>query len=223
VPILFARQQSVDERCNFEHGPIVEGRDHSAIIAETIDDLGDAGSNHAKRIQHDADAVLAHPFGVIALLGHRQSIFHDDDRQPEMNGLADAARSRLADEEIAELHVMADLGREAEHEPRRICGNRPQLLGQGRVMSANQDQLRVGKPTGDAAHDARSMAAKQDDTGRQRRVETESPHFRTPIDRHRAIEIGTDDHARGRVNAVRRATLRTRLRHGLGRAANEML
>jgi len=76
-----------------------------------------------------------------------------------MNGLADAARSRFADEEIAELHVIADLGGKAEHKPRRVCGDRPQLLGQGRVVSANEDQLRVGKPAGNAAHDARSVAA----------------------------------------------------------------
>src|SRR5690349_1278256 len=62
--------------------------------------LVNTSSNVAKIAKHDPHAFFAHPLGVVSLLRHGLLISLDYHRQPELQGLADAARARLSDEEI---------------------------------------------------------------------------------------------------------------------------
>jgi len=108
-------QNCIDDLGNLEHRAILNASNRRAQLGEPARDFRDAAAHGAKRIEHHADPVLEHPLCVVALLRHRQGVAHDNDRQALMHRLADTAGTGLADEEIGEPHVMADLGRKSEH------------------------------------------------------------------------------------------------------------
>ncbi len=133
-------------------------------------------------VEHDAGAVLLHPFGVVALLRHGPCVAHHDDGQPLLHGFADAAGTGLADEEIAELHEIADLRRESDDGARRRAAHRAQLIRERGIVAADQNELRVVQALRDAAHDLRSVAAEHDDTRRPVRIELQLDPLGAPID-----------------------------------------
>src|SRR5712675_529131 len=110
-------QQAIEDLGNFEDGAILDARDPRAQFREAGDDFIDARANVLEGIQHDAGAGLRHPLGVVALLRHGPGVVDHDDRQSLLNGFADTAGAGFADEEIAELHEVADLRGKADHEP----------------------------------------------------------------------------------------------------------
>jgi len=187
------------------------------------DHLVHAGTHGSEGVEHDADAVLLNPLRVVTLLGHRQRIAHDDDRQALMHGLADAARSGFADEEVAELHVIADLGREADHEARHRGGQRAQLGREVAIVPADHDELRAVEAPRDAAHRARPMAAEQHDARGTIRVELQAAHLGATVHLDRAVELRPDDHSGRRMHAPLVAAQRARLFDRLGRTADEIL
>jgi len=77
--------------------------------------LRDTSANRFERIQHDTRRVLLDPFGVVALLRHGPRIADHNHRQALLHRLADAAGTRFADKEVAQLHVVADLRSETHH------------------------------------------------------------------------------------------------------------
>jgi len=105
----------------------------------------------------------------------------------------------------------------------RARGARPQLSGQLLVVSADEDELHVVQPLGDARHGARAMTAEQHQAGRSGGVKPHPDPRGGSVEHRRPVEIGAQDHAAGGVHAVRCMPERHRLRQGAGRAANEML
>ena len=79
------------------------------MLVEAADDRRYAAADVLEGIQHDSGIVFFHPIGVVALLQHGPCVAHHDDGQALLNGFADAAGTRLADEEVGELHEIADL------------------------------------------------------------------------------------------------------------------
>jgi hypothetical protein len=105
-----AETQNSFEDCRyFEYRAVLHAADAGAVRLEAARHRVDARADRLERIQHYADAVLLHPLRVVALLRHGPRVAHDDDRQLLLDGLADAAGSRLADEEVAQLHEIADV------------------------------------------------------------------------------------------------------------------
>jgi hypothetical protein len=102
-------QDALENRRYLEYGAILNARNPGAIGIEAARHRGDAGGNVAERIQYDSRVMFLHPVGVVAFLQHGPRIAHQDDGQPLLNGFTDAAGTRLADEEIAQLHEIADL------------------------------------------------------------------------------------------------------------------
>jgi len=88
-------------------------------LLEFADQLRRGLRNRAGRRDDDAQSFIADPLGVVALLGHRPGVQESQHRQPEVNGFAQAARTGLADEKIAQPHRLADLRGEADHCMRR--------------------------------------------------------------------------------------------------------
>ena len=140
-----------------------------------------------------------------------------------MYGFADAAGTGLADEEIPELHVISHPRGEPQHDARCMRGLCPEASRQRRVVPANQDQLHVVEALGDAAHQARSMAAEHDDARGPVRIELQLAQFGAFVQLQVAVEVGTDDHARGLVDARRVAARPPCLGHGMPCAADPML
>jgi hypothetical protein len=68
-------------------------------------------------------------------------------------------------------------------------------------VAADQNELRIVEPLGDTAHHRRSMAAEHDDPRRAIRIELQLAPLGAPIDFQGPVEIGTDDHPRGRMDA----------------------
>jgi len=208
---------------DFEHRAILDAPDARTVVFQLIGQPRDGGANRLKRIQYQPGVVLENPVGVVALLRHGPRVAHDDDGQPLLNRFTDAARARLADEEIRELHEEADLRREADHRPGRARTRGAQLIGQFAVMAADQNQLDVVESSCDPAHRRRPMAAEHDDAGRPVRIELQFAHLGTPVEGRGPVEIRSDDHAGGPVDARIVVARRAGLRDGLRRAANQML
>src|SRR5271156_3748724 len=107
-------QYFADDGRNFEYRAILNTRDAGTILVHARRQRGYALADGSEGVEHQAGAVLLHPVGVVPLLRHGPDITHHDDGQPLLDGLADAAGTGLADEEIAELHEVADLRRESD-------------------------------------------------------------------------------------------------------------
>jgi hypothetical protein len=107
-------QDFAEDGRNFEYCAILNARDAGAILVHARRQRRYALAHGAEGVEHDAGTALLHPFGVVALLRHGPHIAHHDDGQPLLYGFADAARPGLADEEIAELHEIANLRRESD-------------------------------------------------------------------------------------------------------------
>ncbi len=102
-------QDALENDRYFEYGTILNARDTGAIVVEAARHRRHSAADGLEGIQHDSRVVLLHPIGVVAFLGHGPRVAHHDDGQALLNGFADAAGTRLADEEIAQLHEIADL------------------------------------------------------------------------------------------------------------------
>jgi hypothetical protein len=110
IRIGIAETQNSLEDCRyFEYRSVLHATDAGAVRLEPARHRVDALADRFERIQHDADAVLLHPLRVVALLRHGPGVAHDDDGQLLLDGFADAAGPGLADEEIAQLHEIADV------------------------------------------------------------------------------------------------------------------
>jgi hypothetical protein len=103
-------QDSAQNVRDFEYRAVLDRRRAGAKIIEPARHRRDPFANGLEGIEHDSSIVLLHPFGVIPLLRHGPCVSRHDDRQPLLHRFADTARAWLADEEIAELHEIADLG-----------------------------------------------------------------------------------------------------------------
>jgi len=104
-----------------------------------------------------------------------------------------------------------------------LAAHRAQLLGERRVVSADQYQLRVREPPGNAAHRARAVAAEHHDAGGAIRIEIEPQHFGAPIDMDLTVEIRPNDHAGCRVDVLLLAAHGARLRKRARSAADQVL
>ena len=102
-------QNFLEDLRYFKYRAILDAPDTRAIILELRGQPHDGAANALERVEHHPGVVLQHPLGVIALLRHGPGIAHHDHGQPLLNRFADAAGTRLADEEIGELHEVADM------------------------------------------------------------------------------------------------------------------
>ena len=109
-------QNTVEDGRYFEYRAILYARDVGAIVIKTAGDRRYPAADGLEGVQHDSGAVFLHPIRVVALLRHGPGVAHHDDGQALLNGFADAAGTRLADEEIAQLHEITDLRRKADHD-----------------------------------------------------------------------------------------------------------
>src|SRR5882757_597838 len=208
---------------NLEYGAILNARDARTKFREARDDFIDAVVNVLEGIEHDAGAVLLNPLGVVALLRHGPGIVDDDDRQALLYGFADAPGARLADEEIAEVHEVADLWCKADHEPGRPRGHGHQPLCKGRIVAADQYELRVLEPSRNALHGFRPVSAEQNDAGGPIRVQLQLEALGAPIAARFLVEVRPHDHAGRGVNLARPIAQRACLRHRFAGTAYEML
>jgi hypothetical protein len=105
-----ADAQDVIENLRYlEYRAIVDACDVRSILGEARGESRNGAADGVERIEHQSDLVLQHPVGVVAFLRHGPRIAHHDDGQALLNRFADAAGAGLADEEIGELHEVADL------------------------------------------------------------------------------------------------------------------
>lgn len=158
-----------------------------------------------------------------AFLRHGEGVVDDDHRQALLQGLAQAARAGLADEEVGQPHVARDIVGEAQHHPRRRRRQRAQLAGERLVVAAHQDQLGVRQPPRDRPHRFRAVTTEQHEPHRARRVQAEPATFGVAIEALLGIELRPDDHAGGGVDTVLGVAERTRLRDRPRGAADEVL
>jgi len=176
--------------------------------------------------QYHADALVANPFGVVALLRKRPGITLHNHRQPHGHRLADAARPRFADEVIRELHVARHFLGEAFDEDRRLARKHPQPRRKLLVVAADQQKLPVRQAPGDLEHFRRALAAEKNQPHRQLRIESQTGTrlraLRRP-ERLHLVEPRVQDHARNAVHFAFRVAQGQRLFHGLVRPADEML
>src|SRR6266566_4212777 len=77
-----------------------------------IEQLFHSARDIAKTLQNDSHPIFSDPLRVVALLRQCAAVALDDYRQVKLQSFADAARSRLANEEIGNSHVIVDLLRE---------------------------------------------------------------------------------------------------------------
>ncbi len=140
-----------------------------------------------------------------------------------MNGFADAAGTGLADEEIAQLHEVTDLRGKADHHAGRPRAHRAYFIGQRRIVAADQNELRIVEALGDTTHHLRSMTAEHDDARRSIRIELQLAPLGAPVDFQGPVEIGADDHSRGRMDARGVVTGGAGLFDCLGSPANQVL
>jgi hypothetical protein len=108
-------QNTLEDARYFEYGAVLNARDAPAIVLEAARYFRYAAGDGLEGVQHDSGVVFLHPLRVVALLRHGPRIAHHDDGQPLLNGFADAAGTRLADEEIAQLHEITDLRGKPDH------------------------------------------------------------------------------------------------------------
>ncbi|HEY2634267.1 MAG TPA: hypothetical protein VGI51_06070, partial [Steroidobacteraceae bacterium] len=100
-------QNTLEDGWNLEDGAILNARDAGAVIVEAHGDGRYAALDVSEGVEDDSRAVLLHPIRVVALLRHGPGVAHHDDGQALLDRFADAAGTRLADEEIAQLHEIA--------------------------------------------------------------------------------------------------------------------
>jgi len=207
----------------FEHRAILDAPDARPVIIELSGQPRHRAANRLKRFQHQACVVLENPVGVVALLRHGPRVAHDDHGQTLLNRFTQAARARLADEEIRELHEEADLRGKTDHRPGRARTRGAQLIGQFGIMAADENQLDVVESPCDPAHRRRSMASEHDDAGRPVRIKLQFAHFDSPIDARASVEIRSYDHSGSPMDSCIVVTRSAGLRDGLLRAANQVL
>ncbi len=130
---------------DLKHGAVVKplGGGAEPRIGGGLEQFVNYPRNPPEVRQYDADTLLANPLGVVAFLRERPGIALHNHRQPHGHRLADAARPRLADEVIRELHVARHFLGEAFDENRRAARKRPQPRRQLLVVTANQHKLPV--------------------------------------------------------------------------------
>jgi len=224
TPFDIAETQDALEGCRYlEYRSILNARDAGAIVLETARHGGYAGADGAEGIQYDPGVVLLDPIRVVALLRHRPRVAHDDDRQLLLYGLAYAAGTRLADEEIAEMHEILDLRRKSDHDSRRPRTHRTQFIGQGGIVAADKNELRIVEAFRDPAHRLGPVTAEHDDSRRPIRIELQLAHLDASIDIQGSVEIGSNDHPRGRMDARGGVAGCSGLRHRFRSPANQML
>src|SRR5580698_5322888 len=97
---LFGLHDSLENLRYFEYRTIADAGNASAKFVETMDYLGGPAAHRFERIEHDARLLLEHPIGVVAFLRHGPGVAYHDHRQALVDRLAEAAGTRLADEEI---------------------------------------------------------------------------------------------------------------------------
>src|SRR5208337_1077113 len=114
---------------------------------------------------------------------------------------ADAARTRLADEKIRQLHVVGNFLREADTAERIGQLHTLDTLAQLVIVTAYEDVLSLQPGNfdspGDSCHLARSITAEHHDAGRQFWVKPYPDALGFTAKLHRTIELGTHDHSRG--------------------------
>jgi hypothetical protein len=108
-------QNTVEDGRYFEYCAILNAPDAGAIVIKAARYGRYTAVDGLEGIQHDSRVEFFHPIRVVALLRHGPRVAHHDDGQPLLNGFADAAGTRLADEEIAQLHEIADLRGKPDH------------------------------------------------------------------------------------------------------------
>src|ERR1700735_2317820 len=164
-------QDSAQDVGYFEYRSVLNGRHAGTKIAKATGNFGYSLTNVFEGVQHDSGVLFPHPVGVVTLLRHGPRVSHHDDRQPLLHGFADAARTRFADEEIAELHEVADLSGKYDHRAGSPRPHRAQIIGQRGVVAADQNQLNVVQALCDTEHDIRTVPAEHHHARRSIRIE----------------------------------------------------
>src|ERR1700729_1035343 len=128
----------------------------------------------------------------------------------ELQGLADRAGTRFPNEEIRQGHEILDV-RSKSLDEHGLFG--PQLLELpgGRLgLSPEQNQLPPGRvfieAAGDIQHDARAVAAEQNDPRWTIGIESVPLPFASPVYRVRLVKVGLEHHPRGAKDALARMT-----------------
>jgi hypothetical protein len=108
-------QNTLEDGRYFEYCAILYARDAGAIVIKAARYCRYTAVDGLEGIQHDSGVVFLHPIRVVAFLQHGPGVAHHDDGQALLNGFADAAGTRLADEEIAQVHEITDLRGKPDH------------------------------------------------------------------------------------------------------------
>jgi len=216
-------QNTLEDGRNLEDRAIPNARDVGAVLAEAHGDCRYAALDVLEGVEHDSGAVLLHPIRVVALLRHGPGVAHHDDGQALLDGFADTAGTRLADEEIAQLHEIADLRGKADGDPGCPRAHRTEFIGQRGIVTTDQNDLRVVEPLGNAPHHLRAVSAEHDDARRSIRIELQLAPLGAPIDIQGQIEFRTNDHSRGCMDARGAVTGGSSLFDRLGGPANQVL
>ena len=105
---------------DFEYRLIVQGGGIGSVPRERrrFDHSCHCILDFSKTVQHDSHFIFHNPLGVVALLWQRPGIAFDDHRQFHVNRFADAARARLANKKIGEMHITVHVGGETFDESR---------------------------------------------------------------------------------------------------------
>jgi hypothetical protein len=164
-------QNILENGGDFENRPILNASDAGAILIHVAGDRGYAAADRFEGVQDDPGLVFAQPLGVVALLRHGPRVAHDNHRESLLNGFADAAGTRLADEEVAELHEIANVRGKPDHDSRRRRAHSPQCIRQRAIVAADQNELCIAEALCNATHLLGSMSAEHDDTRRSIRIE----------------------------------------------------
>ncbi len=208
---------------DLEDGAVLDAGDVGAKFRQAADQVRHPGTDDAEAIEHEPGSAFLDPVGVVAFLRHRPCVLDHDDGQTLLDGFADAAGPGFADEKIAQLHVIADPGRETQNQSRRRGRHAAEAFGERRIVAANEDQLCVAQAPGDALHGFGAVPAEQHDAGGAIRIEVQLLKFGAALDGGRSVEVGSDDHAGDAMNPVGAVAHRVGLGDGLVGAANEVL
>jgi hypothetical protein len=216
-------QNTVEDGRNLEDRAILNARDAGAVLVEAQGDCRYAALDVLEGVEHDPGAVLLHPIRVVALLRHGPGVSHHDHGQALLDRFADAAGTRLADEKIAQLHEITDLRGKPDDGSGRARVHRTEFIGQRGIVAADQNELRIVEPLGDASHHLRAVTSEHDDARRSIRVELQLAPLGAPIDVQGPIEIRANDHSRSCMDARGAITGGSSLFDRLGGPANQVL
>jgi hypothetical protein len=145
-------QNTVENGRDFENRSILNASNAGAILIHVAGYRHYAAADSFEGVQNDSGLVFPQPLGVVALLRHGPRVAHDNHGESLLNGFADTAGTRLADEKVAELHEIANVRGKPDHDSRRRRAHRPQFIRQRGIVAANHNELCIVEALCNAAH-----------------------------------------------------------------------